>query len=301
MQGVFSMKKIIILLLSVSVIFNGIVGLTADCAVKVNPELTVKTALVAADSGSLIEENGGYDRVNCGYLAKLMTVLVVADCIKNQQLSLEDTLTASPTVTGTKGAVVWLKSGDKMTVDELLKSVIVGNANDAVTVLAENCAVSVDKFTEEMNRKAFEIGLRNTAFYSPYGYYDEREYSTAADIGKICAELVDYDFVMPYFSIWRDFVKEGVTELVSENTLINTWDPHIGFKACGGENSGYCIAEGGVSEDGTAYIAVVLGAPNNDVSFSTAKTLLKKAFTEYKATVPGFMDELLRPLKIKKR
>lgn len=238
-------------------------------------------------------------RLNVGYLSKLMTILLIAEDIETEKYTMSTELTASSTVTGTKGAVVWLEAGDKMTVEELLKSVIIGNANDAVTVLAEKSEQSVENFVMRMNTEAFDIGLRNTAFYSPYGYYDEREYTTAHDMAVICAELVKYEFLRPYFKTWRDFVKSGQTELVSENRLANSYERHIGFKAAHSDETGYNIAEGGMNESGDSYIAVVLGADNEDDMYKQAKSLLKSGFIDYKVTATMFPDEMLMPMKIR--
>jgi D-alanyl-D-alanine carboxypeptidase (penicillin-binding protein 5/6) len=177
--------------------------------------------------------------------------------------------------------------------------VITGNANDAATVLAENSQGSVEDFVLRMNNKAEELGLRNTVFRSPCGYYDENEYSTAHDIALICRELVKYDMLTEYFRIWRDFVKSGQTELVNENTLARTYERHIGFKACHSEQSGYCIAEAGRNEKGTVYISVVLGAEDEDISFGKAKRLINTGFSDYKITATMFPDEMLHPLEVR--
>lgn len=186
-----------------------------------------------------------------------------------------------------------------MTVEELVKSVIIGNANDAVTVLAEKSEKTVENFVMRMNSEAFDMGLRDTAFYSPYGYYDEREYTTASDTAVICSKLAKYDFMKPYFKTWRDFVKSGQTELVNENTLARTYDKHIGFKACHSDETGYCIAEGGVNDSGMCYIAVILGAESDDISFGNAKKLVNKGFSDYKVTATMFPDEMLMPVKVR--
>lgn len=186
-----------------------------------------------------------------------------------------------------------------MSVDELLKSVIIGNANDALAVLAERSCGDIDSFVMEMNSRAFDLGLRDTAFFSPYGFYDEREYTTAYDIAVICTELKKYDFLSPYFKTWRDFVANEQVELVNENTLSRTYQRHCGFKASHSDNSGYCIAECGSSDDGTAFIAVVLGAENDDVSFGNAKRLINSGFSDYKVTDSYFPDEMIKPVKVK--
>lgn len=255
--------------------------------------------LIESTTGTVIEEKNSSQKLNAGYLSKLMALLLVAEDIETGKYLLSTELTASQSVTEAKGAVVWLEPGDKMTVEELIKSVIIGNANDALTVLAENSEQTVEKFVMRMNGEVFDLGLRDTAFYSPYGYYDEREYTTANDIAVICSKLAKYEFMRPYFKTWRDFVKSGQTELVNENTLARTYDRHIGFKACHSEESGYCIAEAGINDSGMCYIAVILGAKSDDVSMSCAKKLINKGFSDYKVTATMFPDEMLMPIRVR--
>lgn len=266
------------------------------------PQQTVNVSayvLMEAGTHTVLESENSDKQLNSGYLSKLMSVLLFAEDIETGKYKLETEITAPEAVYGTKGSVVWLQAGDKMSVDELLKSVIIGNANDAVTALVYASEQSVEDFTKRMNKRAFELGLRNTAFYSPYGYYDEREFTTAADMAVICSELSEYEFLETYFRTWRDFVKEGATELVSENTLTRTFDKHCGFKACHSEETGYCIAEGGRSENGTVYVAVVLGGADEETAFSTAKSLVRKGFSEYKVTEANFPQEMMKPLSVR--
>ncbi|MDO4864429.1 MAG: serine hydrolase [Ruminococcus sp.] len=255
--------------------------------------------LVEAATGTVLAGKNADMQRNCGYLSKLMSLLLIAEDIETGKFRLSTELTASETVRGTNGAVVWLEPSDKMTVEELLKSVIIGNANDAMTVLAEASERSIDGFVSRMNSEAFDMGLRGTAFYSPYGYYDEREHSTAHDIAEICRALSRFELLRPYFQTWRDFVKGGATELVSENTLSRTYDRHIGFKACHSDEAGYCAAEGGINDAGTCYISVVLGAPDADVSLGAAKKLINRGFSEFRVTATMFPDEMLMPMKVR--
>ncbi len=255
--------------------------------------------LMEAETHTTLESHNDNIHLNAGYLSKLMGLLLIAEDIDNEDYKLTDTVTASDSVQGTKGSVIWLESGDSITVEELLKSVIIGNANDAMTVLAEHSAGSVEKFVMNMNAKAFDLGLRDTLFTSPYGYFDEKEYTTAHDMAIICCELSKHECLLPYFSTWRDFVKSGQTELVNENTLARTYDLHIGFKACHSDQSGYCIAEGGRNDNGTAFISVILGAESDDISFKMARSLIKKGFSGYKVVLTMFPEEMMKPLNIR--
>lgn len=276
-----------------------LIAITGFSAIKPEAEEFSAYILIEAETQTILEEENSDVKLNCGYLSKLMSLIVIADAIETGKFSLTDTLTAPSAVSGLKGSVIWLEQGDKLSVDELLKAVIIGNANDALATLAVASHQTIEDFTSEMNSRAFDIGLRKTAFYSPFGYYNEKEHTTAHDLALICSELSHYDFLQPYFKIWRDFIKDGSTELVSENTLTRTYKNHIGFKAAHSEQSGYCIAEGGISDDGNRFIAVILGADSEETSFSLAKKLLNKAFTQYKVTVTGFPDEFLIPINVK--
>ncbi len=262
-------------------------------------EIQAQAYILAEASTGTVLAGANTDReLNCAYLSKLMSLLLIAEDIETGKFLLSTELTASQSVSGTQGAVIWLEPGDRLTVEELLKAVIIGNANDAMTVLAEASEKSVEAFVSRMNSEAFDMGLRGTAFFSPYGYYDEREHSTARDIAEICCKLARYETLRPYFRTWRDFVREGRTELVSENTLSRTYDRHIGFKACHSDAAGYCAAEGGVNGSGTCYIAVVLGAPDAEASLSAAKKLVNRGFGEYKVTATMFPDEMMKPMKV---
>lgn len=254
--------------------------------------------LMEAETHYVADEYNSDKRLNCGYLSKLMTLLLIAEDIDSGKYSLNDTITASASVNGTKGAVIWLQKGDCISVEELLKSIIIGNANDAVTVLAEHSETTVENFVMRMNAESFDLGLRNTAFCTPYGYYDEREYSSAYDMAVICCELSKYEFLRPYFKTRHDFVKSGLAELVSENPLITKYGRHIGFKVCHSENSGNCIAEGGRDENGTVYIAVVFGADDMDTATETAVGLLKDGFRNFRKISTMFPDEMLHPVKV---
>lgn len=288
------MKKIIAAIMSFVVLSTFIKPISADC------EGSSKAYILMEASTQMVLDSENSDiPLNVGYLSKLMTILLIAEDIETGKYLMSTELTASSSVTGTKGAVIWLEAGDKMTVEELLKAVIIGNANDAVTVLAEKSEQSVESFVMRMNTEAFDLGLRNTAFYSPYGYFDEREHTTAHDMAVICSQLVKYDFLRPFFKMWRDFVKSGQTELVSENKLANSYERHVGFKVCHSEETGYNIAEAGMDEAGTCFISVVLGAENEDEMYKKARSLIRSGFTDYKVTATMFPDEMLMPVKVR--
>ncbi|MBD5159089.1 MAG: D-alanyl-D-alanine carboxypeptidase, partial [Ruminococcus sp.] len=124
--------------------------------------------LMEARTRAVLDEYNPDLQVNAGYMSKLMALLLIAEDIEDGKYTTDTIMTASQAVAGTEGAVVWIEPAENITVDELLKAVIIGNANDAMTVLAENSEQSVENFIMRMNSGAFDLGLRDTAFYSPY-------------------------------------------------------------------------------------------------------------------------------------
>ena len=150
-----------------------------------------------------------------------------------------------------------------------------------------------------MNEKASELGMKNTSFTNFNGYYDDdKQISTAKDIAKLCAELAKYDFLKEYFTCWRDFVRNGETELVNANTLVKNYKGIIGFKAGYTENSGY-FAVTGAERNGTTYISAVLGCDDEELAVSEAKRLMNMGFSDYTVFAPALPDKIPAEVPVK--
>ncbi len=267
--------------------FLAIIMLTAVCPVSAEekPHRVCKV-LTEASGGVVISGQNEDMQVPVGTMAKLMTVLLAAERSAEGRMSLDGKMKTSEHANSMQGAQVWLMPGEEITADELFKSVIIGNANDAAVVLAEGIAGSEEKFVEKMNARAKELGMENTVFTNCNGYYDDgKQLSTAHDLAILCAELAKHDFLRGYFTCWRDFVRGGETELVNSNEAVKSYDGIIGFKAGYTENAGYCAAMG-AERNGVTYISVVLGCDDKDVSLSAAKELLSVGFSQYTVFAP---------------
>lgn len=254
------------------------------------------SALMEAESGTLL---GGTDpdaQVPIGSLTKLMTVYLAAEAVAEGSLTLQTMLTAPPSAQEEQGAVIWLTGGEKMSVEDLLKAVIIGNANDAAVTLAVQLAGSVSAFVGEMNAAAFSLEMRSTRFTDCTGNSDANR-STARDIAKLCRILLKYDFLKPAFTTWRTFLRDGKTELVSENTLTRTYDGILGCKAGHGSACGYTLAIA-AKTDKMCCIAVVLGCDDENERFTYGKNLLSNGFSNFLVTTPDFQTEFLRPLPV---
>lgn len=268
-----------------------------QAAAEENAVSTKAYVLMEQESGTILEEQQADVPMPMGMLAKLMTVLLAAEQLESGNWTMDTVLTASDSVNNCKGATVWLVSGETMTVSDLLKAVIIGNANDAATVLAEGISSSQDAFVMEMNARAFDLGMRQTVFTSPQGYDDPKQLTTARDMALLCRRLAEFTCLTSFFQTWRDFLRGEATELVNENTLSRTYEGHIGFKACHTEQSGWCLAEG-ATRNGMTCIAVILNG-EEDQRFADGKQLLKTGFSQYRVMQPAFSDEFLKPIPVR--
>ncbi len=255
-------------------------------------------ALLECSTGTVLDEENGSERLPVGTMAKLMTALLAGEMLESGQWQPDTVLTASDCVEGIKGAVIWLMPGEEMTVDALLRGLIIGNANDAAAVFAEHISGSTEDFVMDMNARAFDLGMHDTVFTTPQGYDEAQAFSTAIDIGRLCCALSEMECLMPYFTTWRDFIRDGTTELVSENTFARTYEGMIGWKAGHSEAAGQCLAAG-AERDGMQCAAVILGAPDEDSRFAMAKKLLRQGFSQYRVTLTGYSSEFLKPIAVR--
>ena len=254
--------------------------------------------LMECSTGRVLKENNSREKLPLGTMAKLMTALLAGEMLESGQWQKDTPLTASDCVSGKKGAVIWLLPGDVMTVGDLLKGLIIGNANDAAAVLAEKISGSCEDFVMDMNARAFDIGMLDTRFANPEGYDDENAYSTAYDLGLLCCALSKLPCLSEYFTTWRDFLRDGATELVNENIFARTYEGMTGFKASHSDMTGWCIAAG-AEKNGMECAAVVLGADDEDSRFAAARQLLKEGFSGYLLTLPGFSSEFMKPVTVR--
>lgn len=256
--------------------------------------------LIEAESKVIISSSNENKVVPVGVMAKLMTVYLIAEEIEQNRLSLNDTLKTSANANSMQGAQIWLMPNEEITVDELLKAVIIGNANDASVVLAEAVSGTEEKFTEKMNEAAHQLGMENTVFTNCNGYYDDvKQLSTAYDLAILCSALAEYDFLKDYFNCWRDFVRNGETELVNANELVKSYKGITVGKAGYTDNSGYCLAVA-AEREGISYISVVLGCNEKEDTFSKAKKMLNSAFSDYIVFTPELPENIPVEIEVKR-
>lgn len=254
--------------------------------------------LIDGNTGQVLYENNSDKPVHIGSLNKLMTLLIIAECIESGELYLNDELTAGNNAFNETGAVIWLETGEKMSVSDLLKGIVIGNANDACIVFAEKISGSEKDFVKLMNQKAKELGMKNTIFTDCKGTGEGKQYSTAYDISLLSKELIKYDFLTPHMTTYMDELRNGATQLVNTNTLVRTYDGILGIKTGYSEKSGYSISAAAKRGD-SVFISVIIGYDEKEDCIKKAKSILDKGFSSYETIRPAVPKELMSGVKVK--
>lgn len=292
-------RKFFLFLFSALYMFtSNFINIFADDAVLGNTETTGSKAsiLMEMSSGTVLAGNNYDDPLPIGTLNKIMTALLVAEAVDEGNLSLDSEITASAYANSMKQAVIWLKAGEKMSAGDLIKGMIIGNANDAAVALAEAVSGSEEAFVSHMNKRASELGMNTAVFKNCTGFDEENQGASARDVAIMTRELLKHEWLYPIMISWTDTLRNGETSLVNENKLVKSFNGIVGVKAGHSEAAGSCLSLA-AKRDGVCYIAVVLGA-DKDLRFDEAKTLVNSGFSSYKAGQPYVPLKALVPIRV---
>jgi len=259
-------------------------------------EIKAKAAvLMEVSTGRVLMRHNENERLYPASVTKIMPLLLVMEAIDGGKISLDDVVTVSGTAASKGGSQIWLKEGEQMTVDELLKATAVYSANDACTALGEYIAGSDEAFVKMMNDRAKELGMTNTNFENCTGLDDttENHLTTAYDVAVMSCELLKHEKITDYTTIWMDSLRNGQTELVNTNKLVRFYEGTTGLKTGTTSKAGCCVSAS-AKREGTHLVAVVMGSDNSSDRFETAKDVLNWGFANY-TTVTPVIDETLIP------
>lgn len=263
---------------------------------KINAKSVV---LMATDTKDVLYKENELEHLSPASVTKIMSILLCLEALDSGKIKLTDKVTASKNAVAMGGSQIWLEEGEIMTVDELLKAVVIASANDACTALGEHIAGSDVAFVKMMNDKTRELGLKNTNFENCTGLDDttKAHYSCAYDLAVISCEVMKYDLIKDYSTIWLDSLRAGKTELNNTNKLVKSYKGITGLKTGTTSNAGFCVSAT-ASRDGLNLVAVVLGSDTSEHRFQTAEYLLDKGFAEYSSRKIKIDKNKLTPVKI---
>lgn len=247
--------------------------------------LECKSALLMeASSGQIIFETNADEKRPVASVVKIMTILMCLEAVDSGRVSLDDRVTISRNASGMGGSQVLLDTGEVQTLDILLKSTVVGSANDAAVAIAEHLYGSQELFVKQMNARAQALGMKDTVFVNCTGLPAQGQHTTARDVARMAAALFGHELYYKYAGIWMDKVDHGdgrVTDLTNTNRLIRFYDGCDGGKTGSTNEAGYCIAAT-AKRGGMRLIAVVLGGSSGKKRFACAEKMFDHGFANYR-------------------
>lgn len=200
--------------------------------------------LIDYASGKVLYEKNADAKLPMASMTKIMSMLLIMENIDNGNLNYNDKVVISKNASGMGGSQVFLQEGEEYKLEDLLKCIAVSSANDAVVAMAEKISGSVEAFVELMNKKAKDLGLENTNFANPHGLDNENHYSTARDMAKMGQELLKYQDILRFTSIYEDYLTKpdgSQVWLVNTNRLVRFYDGVDGLKTGYTTDAGYCL------------------------------------------------------------
>tara|TARA_B100000989_G_scaffold33937_1_gene21645 strand:- start:92 stop:1255 length:1164 start_codon:yes stop_codon:yes gene_type:complete len=244
------------------------------------PEVNAKSyILVEAHTNEIISEQNADLPSGLASLTKIMTGYVVADQIEKGFISKEDQVLISEACWRMEGSRMFIQEGKRVSVDDLLKGMIIQSGNDASCALAEHVAGTQGDFAVLMNEYAAELGMLDSNFVNPTGLPDVNHYSTARDLAKLSIRMI-IDFPEHYsFYKEKEFTFDDIRQL-NRNSLLWQDDSVDGIKTGHTNDSGYCLA-GSAMRGETRFVSIVLKSASEKTRIRDTRRLLDYAFRFY--------------------
>jgi D-alanyl-D-alanine carboxypeptidase (penicillin-binding protein 5/6) len=264
-------------------------------AIPAPPQVDAKSYLVMdMASGQMLVEKDIDARVEPASLTKMMTVYVVADELAAGRIKLDDMVTVSERAWRMEGSKMFIEVNKQVSVEDLLKGVIIQSGNDASVALAEHVSGSEEVFASMMNQQAQRLGLTGTHFMNSTGWPDPNHYTTARDLAMLAvATIRDHPDVYAWHS-QREFTFNGIKQQ-NRNDLL--WrDPSVdGIKTGHTETAGFCLVTS-AKRDNMRLISVVMGTGSMEARVRATESLLNYAFRFFEShTVVSAGEALATP------
>jgi D-alanyl-D-alanine carboxypeptidase (penicillin-binding protein 5/6) len=291
------MTRIASLLLRVSGAMAAALACTAFAAEPQPPAVAARAwLLVDLTSGQTIASHNPDERVEPASLTKLMTAYLAFSALSAKSLAPAQSVAVSERAWRSGGSRMFIEPQKPVTVQELLRGVVVQSGNDASIALAEAIAGSEDAFVERMNREAARLGLKDTHFVNSTGLPGPGHYSTASDLALLAAALIrDHPGYYKLYSE-REFRYNEITQQ-NRNRLL--WlDPNVdGMKTGYTESAGYCLVAS-ATRGGRRLLSVVVGAASDRLRAQESQKLLNFGFQSYDGLRLFQKAETIRTLQV---
>lgn len=266
-------------------------------------EYSDSAILVEASTGKVLYEKDADLELAPASMTKIMSLILIMDTIHNGNLTMDDKVVISENASGMGGSQVYLNTGEVYKVKELIKSIAIASANDAVVAMSEKVAGTTEKFVEMMNNKCTELGCTHTKFLNPHGLDQEGHYSSARDMALMGTYLVNnYPEILEFTSIYEDYLQRpdgSNTWLVNTNKLVRFYPDVDGLKTGFTSTAGYCLTST-AKKNNMRLLGVVMGVDSPDNRTSDTVKLLNYGFNTYKLSTIYEKNKVIDEVRVEK-
>lgn len=255
--------------------------------------LNAKSAALYDSSGQLLYEMNAEEPLQPASVTKIMTLLLAMEALDRGEVQLTDPVTGSAYASSMGGTQIWLKEGEQLSFDEMVKAIAVGSANDCAVAVAEHLAGTEAAFVERMNTRAQELGCTSTTFINANGLDADggKTLTSARDLALISVELLRHPKILDYTTIWMDTIRNGEFSLANTNKMLKSYEGMIGLKTGYISQAGFCISAA-AERGGMTLIATVMAAPTKEARTADVSALLNYGFANFAPYTPDISSQL---------
>lgn len=239
--------------------------------------------LMEASTGEIIYGRDIHVKYAPASMTKMMSMLLYLEAIDKGQMSWSEKIKVSANASSMGGSQILLETNEIMSVTDLFKGVAIGSGNDASVALAERVGGTEPHFVQMMNNRAKELNLKNSNFKNSHGLDAANHYSTANDMAIIARELVKYDKLLEFSSIYETYLRANTDRkfwLVNTNKLVRFYQGVDGIKTGYTNEAGHCLTAT-AEKEGMRLIAVVFGEPDSAIRNNEVSAMLDYGFNVY--------------------
>lgn len=243
--------------------------------------------LLETTTGKVIYEKNADKKLAPASMTKVMSMLLIMEAIDSNKLSFDDDVVISENASSMGGSQIFLQAGEKYKVRELLKGIAIASGNDAVVAMSEKISGSTGEFVNAMNKKASDLGLKNTHFANPHGLKSNNHYTTARDMSIMALELLKHEKILEFTSIYEDYLKKpdgSSIWLVNTNRLVRFYEGVDGLKTGFTDEAGYCLTSTAKRGD-IRFLTVIMNSPTSDLRSKDTANMLNYGFNTYKLDI----------------
>lgn len=256
--------------------------------------------LMEQNTKTVLYNHNMHEKLRPASVTKIMTLLLIMEAIDSGKIGYKDKVPCSENAAKMGGSQIWLDTTEELTVEEMLKAICVVSANDCTVAMAEFLSGSEELFVEQMNKKAKQLGMKDTVFKNCHGIDEDGHVTSSYDIALMSRELLmNHPDITKYTTIWMDTLRNGTSELVSTNKLIRNYSGATGLKTGSTSLALYNLSATATRND-LSLIAVIMKAPTTTIRFSEAKKLLDYGFNTYQYKKFGKKHDFVQAVPVER-